>query len=281
MDDITWSEGEGVSGCRFHGTPPYRAVAVHGGPGAPGSASTLAAGLARWLGTVEPLQSAVSVWGQVEELAGQIREHAAWPAVVFGHSWGAWLAWLLAYSRPELVEKIFLIGSGAFEARYAEQMTRRRLARLEQVEREEYLRIVKTLPESRGEAHNGLLARLGALAERADNFSVEDSPENSDELVRVDSGQYASVWAEGAQLRQEGFFVKIAPDIARPVRVLHGAYDPTPLEGVIGPIRGQVKDLRWYELDRCGHAPWKETHGRERFWRIVAAELGLTEAESS
>ena len=34
-----------------------------------------------------------------------------------------------------------------------------------------------------------------------------------------------------------------------------------------------LADLKWYEIERAGHEPWKEEHGREAFWRIVREEL--------
>lgn len=49
---------------RVHGKKPYRAVVVHGGPGAIGSAAGLAKGLAEYCGVMEPLQSEHTVNGQ-------------------------------------------------------------------------------------------------------------------------------------------------------------------------------------------------------------------------
>ena len=46
---------------RFHGMKPYRVAAVHGGPGAAGSAAALAEGLAGSCGVLEPLQTKDSV----------------------------------------------------------------------------------------------------------------------------------------------------------------------------------------------------------------------------
>ena len=57
---------------RNYGEGPMCAVAVHGGPGAPGSVASLCRGLSSLHGTVEPFQSAMTVDGQVEELHRQI-----------------------------------------------------------------------------------------------------------------------------------------------------------------------------------------------------------------
>lgn len=73
---------------RFHGGAPFRAAAVHGGPGAPGSAAGLAREMARWCGTLEPLQTENSIGKLIEELAGVLRQDGWPPMVLAGHSWG-------------------------------------------------------------------------------------------------------------------------------------------------------------------------------------------------
>jgi pimeloyl-ACP methyl ester carboxylesterase len=260
--------------CRLWGSKPYHAVAVHGGPGAPGSASSLAAGLSMVVGTIEPFQTATTVFGQVDELARQIEELTDEKVFAFGHSWGAWLVYLLAYRHPGLVRKAVLIGPGAFDARYLKEMTRRRLSRLSPVEAQEYWQIVRDFEGAAAHELDSLLARLGELAGKADAYDVEDIPENRDRPVGTNGSQYQSVWAEGAKLRKEGFFIGIADKIDPPVRIIHGLDDPTPIEGVIDPVKDRIRDLKWYGIPQCGHSPWKEKYGKERFWQIIADEMG-------
>ncbi len=104
--------------CRSYGQPPYVAVVVHGGPGAPGSVSSLASKLSSIVSTLEPFQIASTVNGQVDELANQIGKYTLEPVTLLGHSWGAWLSYLVAYFHPELVRKVILIASGSFDAAY-------------------------------------------------------------------------------------------------------------------------------------------------------------------
>lgn len=55
---------------RFYGDTPYAAALIHGGPVAAGEMAPLARRLAaNDLGVLEPLQTADSVEGQIDELA--------------------------------------------------------------------------------------------------------------------------------------------------------------------------------------------------------------------
>lgn len=258
---------------RLYGRYPYRAVAIHGGPGAPGSVSTLAIGLSAGMGTMEPFQTATTVMGQVDELAEQIIEVNNDEMFIFGHSWGAWLAYLLAHKYPSLVKKAFLIGSGALDRKYLDEMTGRRLSRLSIKERQEYYRILKHLPGAEDHLKDALLIRLGELAEKSDNYCVEDIPENKESLVTIDGKLYQSIWPEAAKLRDDGYLVSIAREIAKPIRIIHGSNDSTPISAVVEPIKTLMKDLKWYEIEKCGHCPWKEKYGKHSFYQIIESEL--------
>ena len=228
--------------CRAHGEAPYVTAVVHGGPGAPGSASSLARLLGVRRGTLEPLQSALTVEGQIEELAEQIREYTCEPLTILGHSWGAWLSCLLAAAHPAAVKKLILIGSGAFDAAYVPEMERRRLSRLTADERIEYQEIQKRLGKEE-ENKDRLLERLGLLAGKADDFCVEDSPENREELTTIDGEQYQRIWNEASEMRGKGQLKRITEQIKCPVRIIHGAEDPTLIDGVVEPIKDRIQDL--------------------------------------
>ena len=216
---------------------------------------------------------APTVEALVVELAQTIAKHTDRPVWLFGHSWGAWLSYLLAFSRPEMLRKVFLIGSGAFDTKYVGEMECRRLSRLTALERAEYRDIDESLSVGTHADKDLLLERLGSLAGKADCYCVDDTPENQDQLAGIDGDVYQSAWSEGALLRKTGYLKLIADQITVPVRIIHGADDPTPIEGVVEPIRGRLRDLKWYRLERCGHSPWKERYAKDAFWRIVRAEL--------
>src|SRR5689334_10271462 len=100
---------------RKYGSAPFRIVVVHGGPGAPGSVAPIARELGQTRGVLEPLQTATTVDGQIEELRLVVQQNATAPVMCIGHSWGAWLSMLVAAAYPELVCKLILVGSGPFE----------------------------------------------------------------------------------------------------------------------------------------------------------------------
>jgi pimeloyl-ACP methyl ester carboxylesterase len=61
---------------------------------------------------LEPLQTAGSLEGQVEELKKVLKNWGHPPLTLIGHSWGAWLSFILAARHPECVRKLILVGSG-------------------------------------------------------------------------------------------------------------------------------------------------------------------------
>jgi len=257
---------------RIYGSKPYRLVAVHGGPGAPGSVSTLARGLSRFFGCVETFQTKNSISGQLDELRDQILEISNEKVILFGHSWGAWISYLFAHKYPKMTEKIFLIASGAFDSKYVEEMNKRRLEAFSNDEKKEYLSIIEKL-KLKNDNSSALLKRLGELASKADNYEIEDIEENKEAMIAINGEQYRSVWNEGARLRSEGYFKKIAPEIFCPIVIIHGSKDPTPIEGVIEPIKESARFLKSYLIDKSGHDPWKEKYGKETFWNIVENEI--------
>ncbi len=107
---------------KMYGQKPFSIALIHGGPGAPGGMKSLAEELSKKYNILEPYQSCNSIDGQVEELKEILMSHAALPAVLIGHSWGAWLSYLFASKYPQMVSKIILIGCGAFESKYLSKM---------------------------------------------------------------------------------------------------------------------------------------------------------------
>jgi pimeloyl-ACP methyl ester carboxylesterase len=257
---------------RKYGEGPYEYVVVHGGPGAPGSVSSLARKLSETCSVLEPFQTETTVWGQVEELYRQIRDNCTYRVFALGHSWGAWLVFLLAYKYPEAVRTVFLIGAGAFDCSFLPELQRRRLAALSVEEQTEYREIIHLLKKP-SENCDKYLGRLGELAEKADNYCVEMTDENTESMVAIDGEQFQKIFAEAHRMREDGFFRKIAADIRCPVRIIHGKNDTTPVEGVVDPLHGTIPNLKWYVIDRCGHSPWKEKYGKEEFYRIVDREV--------
>ncbi|HKB48274.1 MAG TPA: alpha/beta hydrolase, partial [Ktedonobacterales bacterium] len=130
---------------RLYGQPPFTVAVLHGGPGAPGTMAPVARELATEWGVLEPLQTADSLDGQVEELRAVLDEHADLPVTLIGSSWGAMLGYIFAARYPAHVRKLILVGSGVYEARYAAGIEQTRLDRLSEAERARALELLELL----------------------------------------------------------------------------------------------------------------------------------------
>lgn len=252
---------------RTYGKSPFKVVVVHGGPGAPGEMASVARRLsAGGIGVLEPLQSANSVKGQIEELYEVLGRQASRPVTLIGYSWGAWLSFIFSAKYPTLVGKLILIGSGPFEEKYCETLKKRRLGRLDSDEREEAEKLLCNTHD----LDSITFSRLGSLMSKADSF---DPIAHESEVLKCDSLIFHDVWPEAAQMRKEGKLIKMAAKITCPTIAIHGKYDPHPPEGVKEPLEARINEFRFIELDKCGHTPWIERQASERFYTILEEEI--------
>jgi pimeloyl-ACP methyl ester carboxylesterase len=255
---------------RKYGRQPFNIAVVHGGPGAPGEMAPVARELSSDNGVLEPLQTATTVEGQVEELRRVLENNGNLPVVLIGFSWGAWLSYITTAYNPSLVKKLILVSSGPFEEQYTPQIMSTRLGRLEPGERDEVLSLLiaaasMTLDSSR-------FARMGELMGKADSYDPLPSEE---EGLECNPEVYQKVWDEASQLRSSGRLLKLGEKIACPVTAIHGDYDPHPYDGVKDPLGRVIKDFRFILLEKCGHHPWLERQARERFYQVLRAEIGI------
>jgi pimeloyl-ACP methyl ester carboxylesterase len=255
---------------RLYGAAPFRVAVLHGGPGAPGTMAPVARALAGDRGVLEPLQTAASLQGQVEELRSVLEEHAALPATVIGSSWGAMLGFIFAAYHPTHVNKLILVGSGVYAARYAANIARTRLDRLSADERRELQALTEALDDPAILDSSAALARIGQLTTKADAF---DPITLDTEGLGVDYQVYARVWGEAEALRASGELVALGRRIACPVVAVHGDYDPHPAAGIREPLAPILRDFRLIVLEHCGHLPWIERHARETFYDLLRQEL--------
>lgn len=261
---------------RRYGQAPYTVAVIHGGPGASGEMAPVARALARRWGVVEPMQTATSLEGQVEELKSAIEAHADPPVALIGFSWGAWLSYLLAAQYPALARKLILVGSGPYTAAYAAQITEARLSRLDEDERAEMRSILERLADSAAGDTSAAFSRLGALASKTDAYDPVDEgdvPGAREALPRLDKADAARVLAEAQAMRASGALLEAGRRIRCPVVAIHGAEDPHPAAGVRDPLSDVVADFTFHLLARCGHKPWIERQAREAFYCIVEGAL--------
>ena len=255
---------------RTYGIPPFEVAVIHGGPGAAGEMAPVARELASEWGVLEPLQTAASLQGQVEELSSVLEQQGQTPVTLIGFSWGAWLSLIVAARYPALVLKLILIGSGSFEERFAEGMRETRLSRLTEEEQDELQALSEVLDDPVSEGRNEAFARFGALFSRADAF---DLIADESQLIEYQVEIYQGVWREAARLRKRGELLELSRRIRCPVVAIHGNYDPHPAEGVQAPLSTALKDFRMILLENCGHRPWMERQARERLYQVLKAEL--------
>jgi len=255
---------------RKYGEAPFRVAVVHGGPGASGEMAPVARELSMDRGVLEPLQTATSLPKQIKELKATLKNHGKLPITLIGHSWGAWLACMLAAKHPSLVKKLILVGTSPFEAKYARNIMKTRLDRLDQKGRLEVLAVMEKLDDPAISDKNMLMAELGKLISRTDSY---DALPDDNEPLEYEHRIYQRVRPQAAELRRSGRLLRLARKIKCPVVAIHGDYDPHPPEGVKEPLSKITKDFRLILLKNCGHKPWIERNAKDRFYEILKEEL--------
>jgi len=255
---------------RKYGNAPFTVAVLHGGPGAAGEMAEVARGLASAYGILEPLFTAESVEGQVEELKDVIKKEAEGPVVLVGFSWGAMLGYIFCAGHQPMVKKLIMVGSGPFEDKYAAGIMNTRLGRLDDKEKEELLTIIDLLQDSSIDNKNVLMTRMGKLIEKADSF---DPVQNAGNETTVKFNIYNKVWPQASELRKSGALIDLGKHITCPVTAVHGEYDPHPAEGVKTPLEQVIKNFKFIMLEKCGHRPWAELQAKNMFFEILLDEL--------
>ena len=220
---------------------------------------------------IEPLQTASTLDGQVEELRDIIQKYGNPPIALIGSSWGAMLSYIFTAGHPALVKKLIMVGSAVFDDRYAAGIQKTRLSRLDAEAKREVYSLVKDLNDDAVNDKNKLLARLGELFTKADAY---DAITLDTEVLEVRFDIHEGVWGDAMELRGSGELLKLGKKIRCPVVAIHGDYDPHPAEGVREPLSKVLKDFRFILLPHCGHLPWIEREAREGFFELVRGELG-------
>lgn len=259
-----------TSNYRKYGKAPFDVVVVHGGPGGAGGMMPVAKELAKYFGVIEPLQTAISVSGQVQELKDVLDQNADLPVVLVGHSWGAWLSFLLAAHYPSHVKKLILVSSAPFENKYAEAVMQNRMARLNEEEKAKLNSVFKIFNDPA--STNKEVSKFKRYAAEIDSYDPQFYEDDDQEFcVEI----FRKVWGEAAKLRENGKLLKLAEKISCPVVAIHGDYDPHPYEGVKLPLTAAIKDFKFFILEKCGHTPWIEKEARDKFYQILRDEVDL------
>ncbi len=229
--------------------------------------------LASGWGVLEPIQTATSLEGQVEELRTVLETCADSPVTLIGFSWGAWLSFILTAHYPPLVKKLILVGSGPYEEKYVARLQEARLSRLSEEEGAEFESIIRALGDPGTEDKDRLLARLGALVSKTDEHDPTGTRSDAFDSVGTQGDVFQPVWKEAAELRRSGKLLVLGKHIQCPVVAIHGDYDPHPAEGVQKPLSAILKSFRFILIENCGHKPWIERGARDEFYAILKEEL--------
>ena len=255
---------------RTYGKAPFNVVVIHGGPGAPGQMAPVARELSLDWGVLEPLQTATSLEGQVQELRDVLEKKGDLPVTLIGWSWGAMLSFILSARYPAFVKKLILVGSGVYEEQYAATIMETRLNRLTEEERREVHFLWEAMNDPTIRDKNTPFARLGDLLTKADAYNP--LPLDSEGL-EVQYNIYQGVWNDAMELRRSGELLKLGKQIQCPVVAIHGDYDPHPPEGIQKPLSAVLERFQFILLKNCGHMPWIEKEAMGEFYEILKEEL--------
>ena len=253
-----------------HGRAGPVVIALHGGPGAPGSAATWARELSRSFRVLEPLQRGsgdgpLGVARHVADLQELIARRGGEPPALVGHSWGAMLALAFAAAHPGSVSALVLVGCGTFDLPTRERLRVNRLTRMSTAQRERW--------EDLERAAKGSDKRLARLAELLLAVDSEDLLPGPHELGAVDAQAYAETWADMLRLQDDGTYPAAFQRIEVPVLMVHGAQDPHPGPLIRAGLARHVRRLEYVSLARCGHYPWLERGARDEFHDITRSWL--------
>ncbi len=227
--------------------------------------------LAKSMGVLEPLQSKDSLAGQIDELIQQLALNTSRPLTLIGSSWGAVLALFVAARREDLINKLILIGSAVFDAETSQSTKDRRRERLTVQQRQRHDELLGEMVHSEGETKDRLFAEWANLFFNTD---VYDPLTRDLETIEAQPEVNDKVWSDFKVLRDTpGFLESEFAKIRMPVVVIHGEYDPHPIEGIRPFLRSVLLDVKFHILSNCGHYPWIERRARDQFFQLLLGEI--------
>lgn len=247
---------------RIYGVSPCKLAVIHGGPGDIGSLGYLAERLGHNCSVLEPFQSAYDIDGLIPELKQQLKEYADLPVVLLGHSWGAWLAVIFTVYNPAYVKSLILVGTPPLDPCYVKRIMENRIRHLSPDEAD---RLVENL-------NSGFLANIDEIKNliyKSDNYEPLAESLLRPYQVEIDWKMNQSIWKEAETLRENGTLKSLFHRLECPLHIIHGEYDPHPVDGVLKPLKKIGINFKEYILPRCGHSPFYEKEWGEWFDNTV------------
>ncbi len=231
----------------------------------------LAETISHKVGVVEALQTKNTIEELVDELKITIEENCTETCVLVGHSWGAWLSYILTVKHPQLVRKLVLVGSGPFKTKYVSNLQNTRMERMSKCQKDRLNYLISEFYKDDNGSKDSILKELGELMEVVDTYEPLKIYDR-EVMIKVDDNMFKNVWDEAAKLRKSGELLEMGRGIHTPVLIIHGEYDPHPIDGVIEPLEEVLQIDKVYKIKKCGHSPWKEKFAHNEFIDII---LGL------
>lgn len=214
-------------------------------------------------GVVEALQSRYSIDELIEEVHLQIIEYCQEKPTLIGHSWGAWLAVLLAGKYPKTCKSIVLVGCPPLADKHVKEIPLRRLQNLSNEES----RILQRMIDNVATAQD--MEKIPDILERSDNYCLESRGKRI--VAKADNEMYNRIWNEATKLRTNAELLTAFKNIQSRLFLIQGVCDPHPVEGVIKPLEENGIPCKTYILEKCGHSPFMEKYSKERFYEILQA----------
>ncbi|MEO6060999.1 MAG: alpha/beta hydrolase [Thermoflexales bacterium] len=254
---------------RTHGASGRAVIVLHGGPGAPGSAASLARGLSDEFRALESFQrraggAPLTVARHIEDLRAVVADCGDPRPALVGHSWGAMLALAYAAAHPGTLASLALVGCGTFDLASRAEFRARLDARMDAAYRQRLAVLDEiTDPDERLSAKGVLLGSV---------YDVDTLPDDPNPSP-ADARGGAETWQDMLRLQQAGVYPAGFAAIDVPAIMLHGDDDPHPGEMIQASLQAWIPGLEYVSWPRCGHSPWLERGAREGFYRTLKAWL--------
>jgi pimeloyl-ACP methyl ester carboxylesterase len=116
-------------------------------------------------------------------------------------------------------------------------------------------------------------AVLRELADTIFDSDVFDPATRDLEMLDCQYEINKRVWKDFVELRDRNGLRDEFSRIDAPLTVIHGDFDPHPLEGIVPFLRSCSTKVTVQVLEQCGHYPWIEKHAREAFFKLLKREL--------
>ena len=171
---------------------------------------------------------------------------------------------------PEKGDAFILVGCGTYDEKtrsLIEPAILNRLSAADRQRRQILLNALDTAPD--GEERDGILAEWGGLEAKASCYDACFDDHEIAEMLPVDAVGHVETWTDVLRLQREGIEPVIFSNIRKPLLMIGGDTDSHPGGPTTQLLKQHIPQLEYIEIDRCGHEPWRERHGRGPFFDIL------------